>query len=119
MRACGPVGGEGDLDLAGLGRVGLELPAQADVPAEADPPRRFVGEHPAPAALAAVGAAIDDVAADARLEHHLGQVGLQDVVVGIPPDPDVFGEYAESMLDRCLDLDRRRHLFHRAFQGQH
>src|SRR5215813_3459940 len=70
--AGGLLGGEGDLDLAGLGRVGLQLPAQVDVPAEADPVRRVVGEHPGPAALAAVGAPVDDVTAGARLEHHLG-----------------------------------------------
>jgi beta-glucosidase len=29
-------------------RVGFELPGQADVPAEADPVRRVVGEHPGP-----------------------------------------------------------------------
>ena len=61
-----------DLDLAGVVRVGLDLPLRADVPAEHHPVRRLVGEDPRPAALAAVGAAVVDVAADPRLEHGLG-----------------------------------------------
>src|SRR5262249_27563139 len=51
------LGDEPDLDLAGVVRVGLDLPLRADVPAEHHPVRWFVGQDPRPAALAAVDAA--------------------------------------------------------------
>ena len=98
---------EPDLDLAGSGVVGLELPLKADIPAEHDPVRRLVGEHAGPSTLAAVDASVDDVAADEGLEHHLLQVGLQDVVLGRPPRPDVVGEHTERLVDRRLHDDRR------------
>src|SRR4051794_9239818 len=41
---------------------------------------RVEGEHARPAALAAVDAAVEDVAAHARLEDHLGELALEDVV---------------------------------------
>src|SRR5207248_7765045 len=65
-------GDEGDLDLAGVVRVGFDLPLRADVPAEHDSVRWFVSEHARPAAFAAVDAPVVDVAADLRLEHGLG-----------------------------------------------
>src|SRR5579871_5957231 len=48
------LGGEGDLDLARLREIGLDLPGGSDVPAEHDPVRRLVGQHAGPAALTAV-----------------------------------------------------------------
>ena len=69
-----------------------------------DPVRRLVGEHPRPPALAAVDAAVDDVAADERLEHHLGQRRLEDVLVLVPPRADLGGEHVERPGDRSFDL---------------
>jgi hypothetical protein len=60
-RTGGALRDEADLDLAGLARIRLELPLQADVSAEHDPVGRLVGQHPRPPALAAVGAAVVDV----------------------------------------------------------
>jgi len=40
------IGLEADLDLAGLGVVGLEFPVGRDVPAEDQPPGWLVGEDP-------------------------------------------------------------------------
>src|SRR5688572_10063687 len=69
---AGPVrgqGGEPHFPLTGLVRIGLDLPLRADVPAQEHPVGRFIGQHACPAALAAVNAAIIEVAADPRLEH--------------------------------------------------
>ena len=66
------LGHEADVDLARLVVIGLDLPLRADVPAERGPVGRLVHEHAGPAALAAVDAAVVDVAADARLEDGLG-----------------------------------------------
>jgi hypothetical protein len=63
--AFGRLRGEADFDLAGLLGVGLDLPLGADVPAEHEPVGRLIGEHPDPVALAAVDAAVVDVAASA------------------------------------------------------
>jgi len=103
--AAGRELGEGDLDLAGALRVGLDLPLEVDVPAETDPDGRFVGENRGPLALTAIGAAVDDVAAGIGLEDHLGQRGLQDVLVVVPPGADPFGEDAERMLRAGIDFD--------------
>jgi hypothetical protein len=97
--------GERDLDLAGAAGIGLDLPLQVDVPAEADPGGRLVGQDPGPPALAAVGAAVDDVAADVRLEDHLGQRGGQDVLVVVPPGADLLGEDPEGVLGAGIDVD--------------
>src|SRR3954451_18464906 len=66
------LGDELHLDLAGVVRIRLDLPLRADVPAEHDAGGRFVGEDGRPPALAAVGAAVGDVAAELRVEHGLG-----------------------------------------------
>src|SRR5438477_1035852 len=63
---------EAHFDLARLLEVGLELPMRADVPADHEPVRRLVGEYARPPALAAVHAAVVDVAAHPRFEHHRG-----------------------------------------------
>src|SRR5207244_11447845 len=85
---AGPVGrlrDEADLYLARLLGVGLDLPVEVDVPAEDEPVRRLVGEHARPLALAAVDATVVDAPAGARLDHHLGELRLEDVVLGRPP----------------------------------
>src|SRR4051794_26976481 len=43
-RPLGRLGDEADLDLAGLVRIGLDLPPRADVPAEHETIRRLEGE---------------------------------------------------------------------------
>ena len=109
---AGPFGrelGEGDLDLAGAVGVGLDLPLRRDVPGEAHPVRRLVLQDACPAAFAAVDAAVDDVAADERLEHHLGQGRLEDVLVLVPPRADLGGEDMERASSRGVDLDGRGH----------
>jgi hypothetical protein len=47
-RAVGRLGDEGDGDLARLGRVGLDLPAGVDVPAEDEEGGGLVGEDARP-----------------------------------------------------------------------
>src|SRR5690349_14343127 len=68
--------GEPDLHLAALLGVGLDLPAEIDVPADEDPGGRLVGQHASPVARAAIGGAFVDVTADVGLEHHLGKLSL-------------------------------------------
>src|SRR5437763_8316796 len=53
-RAGRTFGDEAHLHLAGLVRVGLELPLRAHVPAHHQPLRRLVDDHAPPVALAAV-----------------------------------------------------------------
>src|SRR5689334_15939202 len=77
-RAIGANRGEAHLDLAALVVIGLELPLNADIPADHKALRWLIGEHPRPTAHAAVHAAVVDVTADPRLEHHLGQLALED-----------------------------------------
>ena len=71
-----------------------------------DAVRRVVGQYPGPAALAAVDAAVDDVAADERLEHHLRERRVEQVLVVVPPGADLGGEDVECAGDRGIDLDR-------------
>src|SRR5215217_6085957 len=99
------LGDEADLDLAGLVGIALHLPARADVPAEDDPVRRLVGQHAGPTALAAVDAAVDDVAAHTWLEHGLGDVGAEDVVLARLETAKALGERRERPLDRRLHDD--------------
>jgi hypothetical protein len=89
--------------------VGLDLPLHVDVPAEDHAAGRVVGQHASPAALAAVHADVVEVPAHARLEHHLGDLGLEDVVVGVPPALEVLGEDLEGVVDRGVDDDRGAH----------
>ena len=110
-RAFGGLGGEPDLDLAGLVGIGLDLPARVDVPADHHPVGRLAGQDASPVALAAVDAAIVDLAPHARLEDPLGDVDLEQVVLARPPRPDAFGKDRERFRDRSVDdcrgLDRR------------
>src|SRR4051812_23537347 len=80
-RALRGLGDEGDLDLARLRRVGLDPPLRADVPAEHDAARRLVDEHARPVAFAAVDAAVVDAPALPTLEHRLGDVDAEQVVL--------------------------------------
>src|SRR5436853_3980761 len=101
----GRLGDEADLDLAGLVEICLDLPAGADVPGEDDPARGVVSENSSPLALAPVDAAVIDPAARARLEHRLGDVDRQDVVVARLDRVEPLGEKAEGVLLRRLDHD--------------
>src|SRR5690606_41751722 len=75
------LGDEADLDLAGTGLVGLELPAGADVPAEHDSIGRVVRQDPGPAALGAVFGRVDDVPTHAGLERGVGDRCAEAVVL--------------------------------------
>jgi hypothetical protein len=86
--------------------VDLELPLEVDVPADHEPDRRLECEHARPAALAAVDATVIYVAPDAGLEDHPGELPLENVVVGVPPAPDLLGEDAEGFLGGSLDDGR-------------
>jgi len=99
--------GEGDVHLAGLRRVGFDLPAGVDVPAEADVARRVVGEDAGPPAFATVLSAVDDVAADPGLEDHLGERSVEDVLVGVPPGAHLGGEHVEGALNGDSHVDHR------------
>src|SRR5262245_23461156 len=99
------LGDEAHLDLARLGEVGLDLPLRADVPTEHDSVRRLVGEHARPAALAAVDAAVVEVAAHAWLEHSLRDLDREQVVLPRLEAPEFLGEDAKCALDRRIDHD--------------
>src|SRR5215207_7599429 len=66
--AVSRLGGEADLDFAGVVGVRFELPGGPDVPAEHDACRRFISEDPRPVALRAVLGAVVDVTTDLGLE---------------------------------------------------
>lgn len=74
-------GDERDFDLAGVVRVGLDLPPWADVPAEHDAAGCFVGQDARPATFAAIDAPIVDVTSDLRFEHGLRDWHAQRVVL--------------------------------------
>jgi hypothetical protein len=103
------LGGEPDLDLAAALGLGLELPSRADVPAEHHAIRRVVGQDPRPAALAAVGAPVGDVATDLRVEDRLGDRRTEQVVLAGLEVAEPFGEHRECPVDRCLDDDLAAH----------
>jgi hypothetical protein len=86
------------LRLSGWSR----LPVGRDVPAEDDAVGRLVGEHGRPLALAAVGAAVVDAAADALLEHGLGDVDAEHVVLARLDAVHLLGEDRERPLDGAL-----------------
>ena len=99
------LGDELDLDLAGVVRVGLDLPLRADVPAEHDAVGWFVGQDACPAALAAVDALVVDVTADLRFEHGLGDRYTEQVVLRRLEVAEPLGEHDEGPLDRRLHND--------------
>src|SRR5437764_6197520 len=99
------LGVEPHLDLAGLGRVGLDGPAGADVPAEHHPVRRVEGQDPRPPALAAVRRPVRDAAADPGLEHRLGDRRAEQVMLRRLEVPEPVGEHSESTLYRRVHHD--------------
>src|SRR5207237_9998160 len=68
----GSLGTEADLPLAGLRRVGLDLPVRVDVPAEHHSLRRIVDQDARPVAGAAVDTAVVEAPASAGFDHRLG-----------------------------------------------
>jgi len=75
------LGDKQHLDLAGVVRVSFDPPFRADVPAEHDPIRWLVGEDARPPAFGAIDCAVVDVPADPRLEHGLGNLYPEQVVL--------------------------------------
>src|SRR5262245_9307714 len=108
-RPLGTLGDEANLDLAGAFGIGLDLPLWADVPTDHDSMRRFIGEDTRPTALAAVDAAIIDMAADARLEHRLGDLDPEQVVLAWFDAIEFVGERSERPLDWCVHDDVQLH----------
>jgi hypothetical protein len=108
-RPVGRLGDEAHLHLARFRRVGLDLPGRADVPAEHRAVRWLIGEHAGPTPLAAVYAAVVDVAADAGFEHGLGHLDLKQAVLARLDAVEVAGEDLEGAFDRRLDDDRGLH----------
>src|SRR4029450_8625801 len=102
----GSVGGEADLDLAGVGGVGVVLPLAVDLPGDDQPMGWFPGQHSAPVALAAVGALFVPAAVLAGFQDGGGHVDLADVVLGRPPAPEAVGEGAEHLLHGRIDSER-------------
>src|SRR5438046_607908 len=84
-RASVTFGREANLNLAGPLEVGLDLPLEVDVPAEHEQRRRLVCENTRPLALASVGSAVVDAAAGTRLDNHLCERRVEDVMVRRPP----------------------------------
>src|SRR5215216_3201824 len=102
----GPVGAEADLDLAGVGGVGVVLPLAVDLPGDDQPMGWFPGQHPAPVALAAIDALLVPAAALAGFQDGGGHVGLADVVLGRPPPAEAVGEGAEHLLHGRINSER-------------
>ena len=103
------LGHEAHLHLAGVGGIGLQLPGRADVPADHEPLRRIEGEHPCPATLRAVLAAVVDVAAHMGLEHGLGDRDRQQVVIPRLDAVELLGEHAERVVGGDVDDDLSAH----------
>src|SRR4051812_1591820 len=108
-RAPRRLGDEAHLPLARSGGIGLEPPGPGNVPAHHHAVRRLVGEHAREAALASVDPAVVDVAAHPRLEHGLGDVDAEQVVVAGLEVAEPPGEDVEGALDRRVDDDRLPH----------
>src|ERR1700680_398905 len=101
------LGDEADLDLAGVVRLGLDLPLRADVPAEHHTVWWFVDENACPPALASIDAPVIDVAANPRLEGGLGDRRSEQIVLWRFEVAEPLGKYAEGPLDRRLNDDLR------------
>src|SRR5215217_2585589 len=102
-------GDEPHLDLAGVVRVGDQLPVRPDVPAENHAVIRFVGQDARPAALAAVLGDVDDVPADPRLEHRPRDGRVHEVVLGRLEVAEAGGEHLERPLLRHGNDDLLAH----------
>jgi hypothetical protein len=85
------------LDFTRLVEVGDDLPSRADVPAEDQPVRRLEGANLGPQALGPVRSPVDDVPADPRLEHRLGDRCPEHVVLPRLKLADPFGERCEGL----------------------
>src|SRR5262245_40330346 len=105
----GRLGDEADLDLAGSLGIRLDLPLRADIPTDHDSFRRLVDEDARPTALAAIDAAVIDMAADARLEHRLGDVDAEQVVLAWFDAIELVRECSECPLDWCVHNDSQVH----------
>ena len=88
-RPVGALGDEPQLDLARPLVVGLDLPFEADVPAEDDPVRRLVDEHPRPRAFAP-STPLWSIRPPTRGSKTISaQLGRQEVVLRRPPTADL------------------------------
>src|SRR5207237_4402053 len=59
----------------------------------------------APLVLAAVGGALEDAPADARLKHDVAGGGARDGVARRPPGGEPLGPGGERVVDRAVKLD--------------
>jgi len=89
---------EGDLDLARIAEIGLQVPLRADVPGEHQAARRVIDEDPRPAGHPARGVAVIDVATRPRLEHGVAVLALEEVMLARPPRVHPLGEDLEGVL---------------------
>ena len=94
--SAGPVGGEPDLDLAGVLGVGVELPRAVDLPGEHQPVRRLPGQDPAPVALGAVDAALVPAPADLAAPGSLRRPRPGRCGTRRPPGVERAGEHARN-----------------------
>jgi FAD-linked oxidoreductase len=100
------LGRERDLDLGGVGAV------EAQVPQVGKSARRLPGDDLAPVVLGAVGRALVDAPARARLERH-GQVGVRgDRVAVRPPQRGARGPHVERALRRAADGEAQLERLH-------
>src|SRR5262249_8882295 len=90
--------GEADLDLAGLGLIGLRLPGRADIPAEHHAVGGLVDQYARPPAHAAVDAAVVDVPAYVGLEHRFGDRDSEQIVLARLEIAEPLGEHGERAL---------------------
>jgi hypothetical protein len=65
--------------------------------------RRFVGQDTRPSTLASIDTAVIHMAADARLEHRLGDLDPEHVVLAWFDAIEFVGERSERPLDWCVN----------------
>src|SRR5262249_43495341 len=104
-RAVGVLGDEANFDLAGVLGIGLDLPPRADVPTDHHSMGRFVREHARPPTHAPIHAAVIDMAADPRLEHRLGDIDAEQVVLAWFDASEFVRERSERPRDWCVHDD--------------
>ena len=100
------VGAEAHLDLARLRWVWNRLAVRPDLPREDEPVRRLPGQHTAPVALEALGAALEAAPADPRLDRDRVQAFLRPRVFPRPPSLEALRERHERALGRARHLQR-------------
>src|SRR5262249_51790220 len=98
-------GDERNLDLAGVVRIRFDRPLGTDVPAEHHTRRWIEGKDASPAALAAIGPPVVDVAADLRLEDGFRDRYPQEIVLGRLEVTEPLGKHGEGPLNRHVDDD--------------